>query len=135
MSLPDTDVILRTYLLTNAALTALVGTRVYCPAAPENATLPNVTFFTRGGRATPYIPDMPNPSVQIDAWADDPLEARSIYRAVYDALQGIQNVAVVVGATTYHIEGAEEEVQGQDLVDVDIPGRYRCLSFWSIIVK
>ncbi|MBU2249727.1 MAG: hypothetical protein KKD77_23475, partial [Gammaproteobacteria bacterium] len=126
---------------------ALVGTRVYCPAAPENATLPNVTFFTRGGRATPYIPDMPEPSVQIDAWADGPIMARHVYKKLYDALQGIQNMAVVIPADiledgivilpagTYYIVSAEEEVQGQDLVDVDIPGRYRCLSFWSVQVK
>jgi len=135
MSLPDTNVVLRTYLVADPALAPLVGTRIYCPAAPENATLPNITFFTRGGRATPYIPDMPNPSVQIDAWADDPIEARSIYRAIYDALQGIQNVPVVIGINTYYIVSAEEEVQGQDLVDIDIPGRYRCISFWSVQIK
>ena len=135
MSLPDTNTILRTYLLTCTTLTALVSTRIYCPRAPENATLPNVTFFTRGGRATPYIPDLPSPSVQVDCWADDPIEARTIYRALYDNLQGIQNTTVVVGATTYHIASAIEEVHGQDLVDTDIPGRFRVLSFWEIIVK
>lgn len=131
MSLPDTNVITRTHLLTCTDLTDLVSTRIYCPRAPENADLPNVTFFTRGGRSTPYIPDLPSPSIQFDCWADDPIEAREIYRALYDALQGIQNVAV--GSNT--ILSAIEEVQGQDLVDTDIPGRFRVLSFWEIIVK
>ena len=135
MSLPDTNAIIRTYLTTASMfvdpLIALVGNDIFCPRAPENADLPNVTFFTRGGRSTPYIPDLPSPSVQFDCWADDPIEAREIYRALYDALQGIQNV--VVGSNT--ILSSVEEVQGQDLVDTDIPGRFRVLSFWEIMIK
>lgn len=134
MSLPDTNTILRTYLLTQP-VAALVTNRIYCPRAPENALVPNISFFTRGGRSSPYIPDLPSPSVQIDCWADDSVEARQIYRTLYDNLQGIQNVAVVIGATTYHIASAIEEVHGQDLVDIDIPGRFRVLSFWEIMVK
>jgi len=135
MSLPDTNTIIRTYLTTSSPLVdpfiALIGDDIFCPRAPENADLPNVTFFTRGGRSTPYIPDLPSPSVQFDCWADDPIEAREIYRSLYDALQGIQNVAV--GANT--ILSAIEEVQGQDLIDTDIPGRFRVLSFWEIMIK
>ena len=135
MSLPDINAIVRTYLTTASALAdpfiALVAERIYCPRAPENATLPNVTFFTRGGRSTPYIPDLPSPSLQFDCWADDPIEAREIYRSLYDALQGVQNVAV----DSNTILSAIEEVQGQDLVDTDIPGRFRVLSFWEIMVK
>ena len=135
MTLPDTNAIVRTYLTTSSTLAdpliALVGDDIFCPRAPENAALPNVTFFTRGGRSTPYIPDLPSPSIQFDCWADDPIEARLIYGVLYDALQGIQNV--VVGSNT--ILSAIEEVQGQDLVDTDIPGRFRVLSFWEIMIK
>lgn len=134
MSLMDTNIIIRTYLLTQTALTDLVSNRIYCPRASENAELPNITFSTRGGRSTPYIPDLPSPSVQFDCWADDPIEARSIYMSLYDALQGIQNESVTVGTTDYLVH-AIEEVHGQDLVDMDIPGRFRVLSFWEIIVK
>jgi len=135
MSLPNTNTIIRTYLTTASALAnpfiALIGDRIYSPRAPEGATLPNVTFFTRGGRSTPYIPDLVSPSKQFDCWADDPIEARVIYGVLYDALQGIQNV--VVGSNT--ILSAIEEVQGQDLVDTEISGRFRVLSFWEIMVK
>ena len=131
MSLPDTNTILREYLLTQTDLTDLVVQRIYCPRAPENADLPNITFFTRGGRSTPYIPDLPSPSIQFDCWADDSIKAREIYRALYDALQGIQNVTV----DSNTIMSAIEEVHGQDLVDTDIPGRFRVLSFWEIIIK
>ena len=135
MTLPNTITIIRTYLTTASTLAdpfiALIAERIYSPRAPEDAALPNVTFFTRGGRATPYIPDLPSPSLQFDCWADDPIEAREIYRVLYDALQGIQNV--VVGSNT--ILSAIEEVHGQDLVDTDIPGRFRVLSFWEIMIK
>ena len=128
----DTNLVLRTYLLADVPLDTLVSGEIYCPRAPENALLPNVTFFTRGGRSSPYIPDLPNPSAQIDCWADSSVDAREVYRAVYDALQGIQNVSVAGG---YVILSAIEEVHGQDLVDTDIPGRFRCLSFWDIIIR
>ena len=143
MSVMDTNAVIYKYLSTASPATnpllALVQaggvTRIYCPRAPENAVLPNVTYFTRGGTSTPYIPDKPLPSVQFDCWADDPIEARNIYRKLYDALQGIQNVNVTIGMVTYVIQSAREEVQGQDLVDTDIPGRFRVLTFFEIQVK
>ncbi len=184
----DTNSIIRAYLATRVALTGLVGTRIYCPRLPENATLPAVSFFTRGGTSTPYIPGMPEPSVQFDCWADDPIEARKVYRALYDNLQGIQNISVasparvigtdsndydcilshtsnnrnkpITGALTatywvasgttglgsiwatgtlyrptYEILSAIEEVQGQDLVDVEIPNYFRVLTFFSVMIR
>lgn len=138
MSIPDTNSIVRAYLITNAPLIALIGgatPRIYCPRLPQGTTLPAISFFTRGGRNTPYIPDIANPSVQFDCWAPDSITARNVYRKLYDALQGIQNVAVVVGGVTYYIEGAEEEVQGQDLVDTDIPNFFRTLTFFKFTIR
>jgi len=135
MSLPDTNKIIRDYLTTSSTkvdpLIALVGARIYCPRIPENGTLPAVTYSTRGGSATPYIPDMPNPSVQFDCWAADPIDAREIYRKLYDALQGIQNIAV----GSNYILSAIEEGQGQDLVDEFIPNYFRTLCFFSIMLR
>jgi len=135
MSLPDTNKIIRDYLTTSSTkvdpLIALVGARIYCPRIPENGTLPAVTYSSRGGSATPYIPDMPNPSVQFDCWAADPIDAREVYRKLYDALQGIQNVAV----GSNYILSAIEEGQGQDLVDMEIPNYFRTLTFFSIMLR
>lgn len=139
----DTNTIIRTYLITPSAKTnpliALVGERIYCPRLPENVTLanvagnstPTISFFTRGGTSTPYIPGMPSPSVQFDCWANNLMDAREVYRALYEALQGIQNVTV--GA--YKIMSAIEEVQGQDLVDVEIPNYFRVLTFFNIMIR
>ena len=184
----DTNSIVRTYLATQTVLTTLVGARIYCPRLPENATLPAVSFFTRGGLSTPYIPGMPEPSVQFDCWADNPIEARKVYRALYDSLQGIQNISVVspalvigtdsndytcilahtanernkpitgaltatywvasgttglgsvwVAGTPYRLTSeilsAIEEVQGQDLVDTEIPNYFRVLTFFSVMIR
>ena len=157
MSLPDTNTIIYKYLVPTVtpgafsgdprlALIALVGARIYCPRLPENAVLPAIGFFTRGGVSTPYIPDMPSPSVQFDCWAKDvevggvittrgSIIARQVYRALYDALQGIQNVTVTIGAVTYKIKSAREEVQGQDLIDTEIQNYFRVLTFFEIIVS
>jgi len=141
MSLADTNSIIRAYLAANAGLVAVVGTRIYVPRLPENAALPAIGFFTRGGSSSPYIPDLPVPSVQFDCWADNPITARNVYRKLYDALQGIQHIAVTILGTTYYIESAIEEVQGQDLMDNpgdnanDIPNYFRVLTFFNIMVK
>ncbi|MCJ7828161.1 MAG: hypothetical protein MUP81_00275 [Dehalococcoidia bacterium] len=131
----DTNAVIRTYLAADAGLITLVGTplpvRIYCPRLPENAVLPAIGFFTRGGTSSPYIPGMPAPSVQFDCWAETPIVARQVYRALYDALQGIQNVAV----GSNFILSAREEVQGQDLQDLDIPNYYRVLTFFEIMVR
>ena len=140
MAIADTNSIVRAYLVTCGTLTALIGgvtPRIYCPRLPENATLPAISFFTRGGTSTPYIPRIPEPSVQFDCWATDAppvsgsIIARQVYRALYDALQGIQNVTV--GANK--ILSAIEEVQGQDLVDELVPNYFRTLCFFSIVVR
>lgn len=127
----DTNAVIKAYLDSDTALAALVSDRIYCPRLPENHTLPAIGFFTRGGSSTPYIPGMPAPSVQFDCWANDPIDAREVYRALYDALQGIQNVAV----GSNYILSAIEEVQGQDLVDTDIQGYYRVLTFFQIMIR
>jgi len=104
MSVADTNSIIRAYLATSTTLTTLVGARIYCPRLPENATLPAVSFFNRGGASTPYIPGYLDPSIQFDCWAHDPVEARKVYRAVYDSLQGIQNTSV---ASPAHVIGTD----------------------------
>jgi len=127
----DSNSVIRAYLATCATLTAEVGTRIYCPRLPENATLPALGFFSRGGTSTPYIPGIISPSVQFDCWADNPIDARKVYRLLYDNLQGIQNIAV----GSYQIMSAIEEVQGQDLVDTEIPNYFRVLTFFEVMIR
>ena len=62
-------------------------------------------------------------------------EGCQVYRAVYNALQGLQNQAVVIDGHTYYILSAREEVQGQDLVDADIPNYFRVLTFFEVMIR
>ena len=135
MAIADTNSIIRTFLVAQSTLTDVVSTRVYCPRLPENVTLPAIGYFTRGGDSHPYIPGLVTPSVQFDCWGDTPIAAREVYRALYDVLQGVQFQNVVVDSTTYQIQSAIEEVQGQDLQDVDIPDYYKVMTFFSIQIK
>jgi len=131
----DSNAIIRAYLVGQTALTDIVGTRIYHPRLPEGTTLPALGFFTRGGASTPYIPAIITPSIQFDCWDDDPIGAREVYRALYDVLQGIQNVTVIIDGTNYQIMSAIEEVQGQDLQDRDIPNYYRVVTFFSMMIR
>ena len=134
----DVNQILRSYLVNNVDIIALFAPdspRVYCPRLPENAKLPAVSLFVRGGSSTPYIPGILTPSFQIDCWDDESIGARLLYRTVYSALQGIQNVAVGADPPGYQIMSAIEEVQGQDLVDVEVPNYFRTLTFFSIEIR
>ncbi len=138
MAVPDVNAVLRKYLAANADIIAFflpAAPRIFCPRLPENTELPAVGLFVRGGISTPYIPPLLSPSFQIDCWHDNPIGARSLYLAVYTALQGIQQVPVVIGATTYYIKSAIEEVGGQDLVDAEIQNYFRVLSFFQIIIS
>ena len=139
MSLVDTNRLIRQYLQTSSAtndpLIALIGVRLYCPRLPENATLPAISYFTRGGMADAEVVHIASPSVQFDCWADNPIDAREVYRALFDALQGLGNASITIGATTYYITKAREEVQGQDLVDIEIPNYFRVMTFYSITVR
>ena len=147
MALVDTNTLIRTYLLTPSVYTnpliALIVDRIYCPRLPENATLPAISFFTRGGNAHEYRKSAVSPSIQFDCWAlkydGEPssasIRAREVYRALYDALHSIGNADVTIGGTTYYIIKAKEEVQGQDLVDIEIPNYFRVLTFYQVTIR
>ena len=132
----DTNQVVRDYLIDQAGITALVDERVYAAnPLPQNATLPCISFFTRGGTSIPSVPTILMPSIQFSCWADDPIEARKIYRALYDELNGLYDANVTIDGTVYWIMRAIEEVQGQDLQDTDIPGYWRTLTFYAITIR
>ena len=131
----DSNVVIRDYLVSRPALIALVSTRIYAAnPLPENAALPAISFFTRGGTSIPSVPTRIVPSVQFSCWADDPVEAREIYRALYDELNGLYDATVTIDGTVYYILRAVEEVQGQDIQDTDFQGYWKVLTFYSITI-
>jgi hypothetical protein len=108
---------------------------------PAGATLPAISYFTRGGRNDPYIPDLSRISVQFDCWALDSasekgsIVAHNVYRKLYDELQGLQDTTITIGATTYKIKSVIEEVSGQNLVDDNVPNYFRTLTFFEWIIS
>jgi hypothetical protein len=130
----DSNAVIRSYLAANAGLVALVGARIFSPRLPENCALPALGFFTRGGVNNPHIEPLLLPSKQFDCWGSSPIIARQVYRGLYDALQGIQNIKVTIAGTDYYILSAIEEVQGQDLQD-EVQGYFRVLTFFQIMVR
>ncbi len=131
----DANSIVREFLVNQTALTDVVSTRIWSPRLPENAELPAIGFFTRGGSSHPYIPGLVMPSIQFDCWGDTPIAAREAYGALYDVLQGIQMQAVTVDGSGYTILSAIEEIRGQDLQDVDIQKYFRVLAMFAFIIR
>ena len=138
----DPHDIIWTYLGAQAALTAVVpAERIMSPRLRKKTILPAIGFFIRGGVANPHIEEMVEPSVQFDCWADSADDANGahdayeVYLALFDVLQGKQNQNVTVGGNTYQIKFAVEEVQGQVLQDIDIPDRFRVLTFFRMMIR
>ena len=127
--------IVRAFLVAQTVLTDVVDQRVYAPRLPEGATLPAVGFFIRGGVSNPHIPPIAEPSYQFDCWGSTAIEARSVYNALYEALQGVQQEIVTVGAADYRILSAVEEVSGQDIQDVEHTGYHRVVTFFRLQVQ
>lgn len=135
----DCNAILRAYLVSQASLTALVGganPRISQGRLPENCIIPAITFEKRGG--TPCAPNISRivaPSFQIKCWADNLITSNQIYRKLFDILHGARNEPVIVGGNVYYLESAQEEVQGQDLQDVDIPNYFYTLAFFQTTIQ
>jgi len=85
----DTDTVLRAYLATRAALTDLVGARLYAsaelPAGYNVSQGPALLFSTRGG-GQEYSSRVLDPSYQFRAYAATEMLASEVNRALFDVL-------------------------------------------------
>ncbi len=137
----DSNIVIRDWLIAQTGITDLVSNRIYAAnPLPENVTLPAISFFTRGGTSMAEVPTIVMPSVQFNCWANDPIESRKIYRALYDELNGLNNAEVTIDGTNYYILYSREEVQGQDIQDeggqyTDIPGFWNTMSFYTVTIR
>ncbi len=74
-------------LIASGAVTALVSTRIYPDAAPQDSAKPYITFSDVGGIANNYLGDVPgidNPVVQIEITALTSASREAIKNAVID---------------------------------------------------
>lgn len=131
----DVHTTVRTFLLADDGLTALVNTRVFAgrnepPAGyTPGGDGPCVTFKARGGAGTyrgrDYEDALLIPSMQFKCYGASEVEAFQVYRALADALHGGH------GASILH---AEEAGFGQLLEEPDIEWRF-VLSFFDVMVR
>lgn len=84
---------LRSYLLTQTAITNIVSTRIRPTYLPQNPTLPSLTYQQISGDSNQALDGrsaVRRGRVQIDAWAKTYDEAVSLAEAVSTALDGVR---------------------------------------------
>jgi hypothetical protein len=138
MAIGDTNAIIRAYLVSQAALTGLIGVltpRIYNPRLPEKHILPAISYKTVGGLGKASVPDILSPSIQFDCWSYSPIEARQVWRALYDCLKLLKTQTVTISPNTYSIFYTQEEIHGIDLQDEEIPSYFRVMCQWKITIK
>lgn len=95
----DTDAVLRSFLIQNPGVTGLAGKRIFAGVNPppgyKPADGPALVFSIRGG-----LPDYSNlmlaPSYQFRCIAITLAEARTLDRALYEALQDKSGIGVKI---------------------------------------
>lgn len=125
----DLHAIVRAYLLTDATLVGLIGSRLYAGRdVPPVGYKPDdgacITFKVRGG-GPDYDDALLNPSVQLKCYAESEAEAWALYRALYDHLHN---------AHTASILHAESDALGQLLEEPDTKWIF-VLTFFTVMVK
>lgn len=111
---------IRTYLIASSPLrTLLGGDFVFAPEVPATftgLTMPDkaISFRITGGFSGKYSKTH-SARVTFRCWGTTSDEARDVYAALYDRLNGQQGL--VVGGVAIH--GADEEVPGEPLEDPD----------------
>lgn len=81
---------LRTYLLADAAISALIGARIYSPVAPQNTPKPYLIIQKIGKqerlKTTTALSGVVTERWQIDAYSDDSDQAEALAQLVNDRL-------------------------------------------------
>lgn len=86
------EVAVRTRLVADSAVAALVGTRIYPDELPQSPTFPALVYFRASATPEGITQDKrvgpERPRIQIDAWAESRAETDAVYLAVKAALHG-----------------------------------------------
>lgn len=131
----DPNSTLRTFLVADTTLAALVSTRIYAgrdvppPGVTPAGTGPLIAFRIRGGAGEyggrQYEDALVIPSVQFKCYGEDEIEAYQVYRALADALHNGHGVGIL---------HAVEEGVGQSLEEPDTEWRF-VLAFFAVMVR
>jgi hypothetical protein len=99
---PDPGAALFSIITGDATVAALIVARFYPITAPQNVTKPYATYQRIGGvrhRSVDGPAGLASPRYQVDAWATDIDEARSLSAAIRRAIDGFKGDA---GGLTIH---------------------------------
>lgn len=97
---------MRTYLLAQPSVTALIATRLYPIRLPQGVTLPAVTYqrITRTATVThDGAADLGRAGIQIDCWADTYAGMVALAKAIRAALSGYRGSMGTNGATAARV--------------------------------
>ena len=100
---------IRTFLLADVTLAALIGTRLYPLILPQDPTVPAITFQWISGQrahAADGAVGLASPRVQFDCWAETYLDVEATFEALRKRLDGFQGAA-----GTSRIQGAFFETE------------------------
>lgn len=118
---------LRTFLLAQAAVSNLIGTRMYPQQLPDNPTLPAVVYTrisTRYELASGNVPAV-RARIQLDCWDDNQVTA-------WDVAEAIHQVADFASPTGIEAIFPEDEDDGFD-TDAQLYRRRIDVFAWRII--
>jgi hypothetical protein len=124
---------LRTYLLTKASVTALIGTRIYPQEAKQGVAYPRIIYRETGGDRTNSLSganEQVKTSFELTCQSEDGDEAKAIADAlenVLDCFQGTMNGTTVQGMFTTNsgdildepVAGNEKSIK-ESIVNVDL---------------
>lgn len=84
-----------TYLSADSGVAAIAGDRIYINHLPQEPTFPAITFSNIS--SVPYMTisekgSMDRSRFQIDAWSQDPVEAKTLSNAIRAALEGYRGM-------------------------------------------
>ena len=129
----DVELAVRTWLLTESAVTDQVSTRIYCSPGIARSEVPNMprkalTIYENAGPGTERKLPEAVANVQIRCYGATSLEAR----AVYNALHGVMQRASHERPATGQLLSTVHELSGARFV-VEPPNEWPCyLSVWRI---
>lgn len=96
MTITTVDGAVRSILLNNAAVSSLVGNRVYVLELPDICSFPALSIHKI---SDPYSRIKKSPRIQVSAWGEDLLITKQISTAVETALDGYSgtqgNISIV----------------------------------------
>jgi hypothetical protein len=87
---------IRTFVLADATVASLIGTRMYPLNLPQAPTFPAITYQWISGQHVQSINDrsgLSGPRVQFTAWAITYLQAEAVFEALRKRLDGFNGMA------------------------------------------